>query len=262
MRRFHGRRGVHHEILCAVIQEESTERQALTAATLHNAPLHTIPIGVLRLDVPQVGGQPGEFPFDIEPGAIPVDQSTCGKSMTHVLQPGTVVTALGWRSEADSLRQFGESVFRHRTGNPAPAFGKKERGGGWCRKDAVSIFGVLFQNLYGGRMNRNITRFSKLRPPDLKDSEFEVDIRSVQTQSFVHPHSCYQQEAEKGRIGARAEPLGGGELLRMAKKLFNVFVAINVRRLAPVRIREKSYRGNLGARIDGAMPNGEAPDDP
>src|SRR5207302_11383779 len=106
MRRFHGRRGVHHEILCAVIQEESTERQALTAATLHNAPLHTIPIGVLRLDVPQVGGQPGELAFDIEPGAMLVDESTCGKSMTHVLQPGTVGTALGWCSEAVSSEGF------------------------------------------------------------------------------------------------------------------------------------------------------------
>jgi hypothetical protein len=36
----------------------------------------------------------------------------------------------------------------------------------------------------------------------VKDSEFEVDIRSVQTQSFVHPHSCRHQQAEKGRIGA------------------------------------------------------------
>ena len=38
----HGRRGVHHEILCAVIQAEGTDQQALTAATLHNASLHII----------------------------------------------------------------------------------------------------------------------------------------------------------------------------------------------------------------------------
>ena len=38
----HGRRGVHHEILCAVVQEERSDWQALTAATLHNAPLRII----------------------------------------------------------------------------------------------------------------------------------------------------------------------------------------------------------------------------
>src|SRR5215470_6464959 len=38
----HGHRGVHHEILCAVIQEERSDWQALTAATLHNAPLRII----------------------------------------------------------------------------------------------------------------------------------------------------------------------------------------------------------------------------
>jgi len=32
-----------------------------------------IPISVVYVDVPQVGGQLGEFPFDVEPGAIPVD---------------------------------------------------------------------------------------------------------------------------------------------------------------------------------------------
>jgi hypothetical protein len=34
-----GRQEVHHEILCAVIQAEGVDYQALTAATLHNAPL-------------------------------------------------------------------------------------------------------------------------------------------------------------------------------------------------------------------------------
>jgi hypothetical protein len=32
---------VHHEILCAVIQAEGTDQQALTAATPHNVPLHS-----------------------------------------------------------------------------------------------------------------------------------------------------------------------------------------------------------------------------
>src|SRR5215469_8366823 len=35
-----GRQEAHHEILCAVIQKERTDWQALTAATLHNVSLH------------------------------------------------------------------------------------------------------------------------------------------------------------------------------------------------------------------------------
>ena len=111
-------------------------------------------------------------------------------------------------------------------------------------------------------MNRNITRFPELRPPDVKDAEFEVDIRSVQTQGFVHPHSGRHQQAEKGRIGAGAESLGRGELLSLAKELLNLFVAIDVRGLAAVAMREKPYGWNLGARVDGALPKGEAPDHP
>ena len=36
----------------------------------------------------------------------------------------------------------------------------------------------------------SITRFSELPSLDAKDAEFEVDIGAVQTQGFVHPHSC------------------------------------------------------------------------
>ncbi len=36
---------INHEILCAVIQEEWPGRQALSDATLHNAPLRTIDHG-------------------------------------------------------------------------------------------------------------------------------------------------------------------------------------------------------------------------
>jgi hypothetical protein len=41
-----------------------------------------VPKGIARVDVPQIGGQLGEFSFDIEPGAIPADQGAGGKSVT------------------------------------------------------------------------------------------------------------------------------------------------------------------------------------
>jgi len=111
-------------------------------------------------------------------------------------------------------------------------------------------------------MNRHITRFPELRALDVKDAELEVDIGPVQTQGFFHPHSGRYQQAEKSHIGAGAEPLGRGELLSSTKELGNLFVAIDVRGLAAVTVREKSEGGNLGARVDGAIPKGEAPDYP
>jgi hypothetical protein len=44
---------VHHEILCAVIQAEGTDQQALTAATPHNVSLHIVFLRGLYRDVAQ-----------------------------------------------------------------------------------------------------------------------------------------------------------------------------------------------------------------
>jgi hypothetical protein len=59
-----------------------------------------------------------------------------------------------------------------------------------------------------------------------------------------------------------AEPFGRGELLSSTKKLLNLFVAVDIRGLSPVTMREKSCRRNLGARFDSAIPDSEASDDP
>jgi hypothetical protein len=54
------------------------------------------------MDVPQVGGQLGEFPFDIEPSAIPVDQGADGKAVSQIHQPWTAAApSLGWYAKAD-----------------------------------------------------------------------------------------------------------------------------------------------------------------
>ena len=52
---------VHHEILCAVIQQERTDPQALTPTTLHNAPLY---IGSGRRNLPRW------HPVDFLPSAL------------------------------------------------------------------------------------------------------------------------------------------------------------------------------------------------
>jgi hypothetical protein len=94
----------------------------------------------------------------------------------------------------------------------------------------------------------------------MKDSAIEVDIGSVQAEGFTHPHPRHCQQTEEGRKRAGAESLGRGELLGPAKQSLDFLVAIDVRRLASVSMREKSCRGNLGARFGGAVPDGEAPD--
>jgi hypothetical protein len=95
----------------------------------------------------------------------------------------------------------------------------------------------------------------------VKDSELEVDIRSIQSQGFVHPHSGRHQQAEKGRIGVGAKAFGRGKLLGSAKKLLNLFIAGDVRGLSPVTMREESCGRNLGAWFNNAIPDSEASDD-
>jgi hypothetical protein len=154
------------------------------------------------VDVPQIGGQLGKFSFDIEPAAIPEDQSADGKSVSHIMQPWTTAVALCWHAEAELLGELGEGVSSRRSGNPPPTLGDEEGWSRWCGKEATSSFGVLFQSLYRGRMNGDITRFTKLRSLDMKGSTIEVDIRSVQAENFVR---------------ARAESLARGELLGSTK---------------------------------------------
>ena len=47
---------VHHEILCAVIQEKWLDWQALSEATLHNVPLRIICLSTLNAFVPEPEG--------------------------------------------------------------------------------------------------------------------------------------------------------------------------------------------------------------
>src|SRR6266705_2749444 len=81
----------------------------------------------LQLTKQAIGGQLGEFSFDIAPGAIPVGQGAGGEPVPHVMQPRTVAATLGAGAEADLLRQLSESVMHYRSGNPLPAFAEKER---------------------------------------------------------------------------------------------------------------------------------------
>src|SRR6516165_12433524 len=106
-------------------------------------------------------------------------------------------------------------------------------------------------------MNRHIARFSELRPPDVKDALIEVDIRSIQPNDFIDSHSGRYHEAEKSCKSASTEPLGGRELLGLAKESFDLLVAVNVRGFTSVMIWEEVRRGNLGARIGGAIPGRE-----
>jgi len=105
-------------------------------------------------------------------------------------------------------------------------------------------------------MDRHVTRFSELRPPDVKDAKFDVDIRPVKAQGFAHPHCCCHQQADEGRVGILKE----SGVVEFGEGFFNLFAAIDVRWLTTVTMREKSWRGNFGEWIDGAMPDGKAPD--
>jgi len=198
--------------------------------------------------------------FDIEAGAIPLDQRACGESVSQVMQAWTATVMLSRYAQAELLRQLGEGVLRRLSGNASPALGDEERRSGWRGNEAISGFSVLLQSRYCGGMNRHIARFSELSPPDVEDSEIEVDIGLIQTNGFIHPHPGRRQQTEKSCKCAGTKPLGRGELLGLAKESFDLLVAVNVRRFTPVMIWEEVRRGNLGARIGGAIPGREASD--
>jgi hypothetical protein len=77
---------------------------------------------------------------------------------------------------------------------------------------------------------------------------------------FVDPHSRRHEQTEKGCIGTGTESLRRGELLGSAEEPFDLLVAIDVRRLASVAMREKADGWNLGTRLAGTVPEGEASD--
>ncbi len=68
----------------------------------------------------------------------------------------------------------------------------------------------------------------KTAGPDVKNSAIEVDIRPVQTEGFVHPHSRRHQQTERGCIGVGAEAFKGGELLGLAEEPFNLSLAVDM----------------------------------
>jgi hypothetical protein len=85
-----------------------------------------VPVGIVDVDVPQVGSQLGEFSFDIEPGAIPPDQSVGSISVSHVMKPWTTAVPLGRYAETEMLGQLGEGVSRSPLCNPATPLRDKE----------------------------------------------------------------------------------------------------------------------------------------
>ena len=176
------------------------------------------------------------------------------------MQPWTATVMLGRSAQAELLRDLGEGVLRRCSANALPALGDEERRSGWRGNEAVSGFNVFLQSRYRGGMNRHIARFSELRPPDEKDSEIEVDIGLIQTKDFIHPHPGRHQQTEKSCKCGGTEPLGRGELLGLAKESFDLFVAVNVRGFTSVKIWKEVRRGNLGARIGGAISDREASD--
>jgi hypothetical protein len=101
-----------------------------------------VPIRFIDMDVPEVGGQLWEFSFHVKSLSIPPDQRTSGKSVTHVMEPGTTAMALCRATETELLRYLGEGVARYPLRDPGTALGD-EKGGGRFGKDAVSRLGVF-----------------------------------------------------------------------------------------------------------------------
>jgi hypothetical protein len=52
-----------------------------------------VPVRLVDMHVPEVSGQLGDLPFDIEARSIPPEESADGKAMPHVVEPGAAAVA-------------------------------------------------------------------------------------------------------------------------------------------------------------------------
>ena len=102
-----------------------------------------VPISFIDMDVSEVGGQLWEVSFQVESLSIPLDQCESGKSVTHVMEPGTTSMALCHATETELLRYLGEGVARYPFCDPRATLGDEK---GWVRsgKDTVSRLSVVF----------------------------------------------------------------------------------------------------------------------
>ena len=75
------------------------------------------------MNMPEIRGQLWEFAFDIQSGSVPVDQRASGKSVSHIVEPGTPAMTLGYGAEAELLGQPRERVAGHAIRYPTTAFG-------------------------------------------------------------------------------------------------------------------------------------------
>src|SRR5258707_6482856 len=62
-----------------------------------------VPVRLVHMHVPEVGGQLGDLPFDIDARSIPPEERADGKAMPHVVEPGAaaVATLSRRRTQAD-----------------------------------------------------------------------------------------------------------------------------------------------------------------
>src|SRR3954452_9511352 len=62
-----------------------------------------VPVSLVRMQVPEVGGQLGDLPLDIDARSIPLEEGADGEAMPHVVEPGAaaVTTVCRRRTQAD-----------------------------------------------------------------------------------------------------------------------------------------------------------------
>ena len=102
-----------------------------------------IPVGLVDVDMSEIGGKFGKFAFDIESRAVPVDQRSDSKSMAHIQQTRAAAMPRGLWADSQLLRDLCEGVTRHAICNSSAALGYEKRGGSWSRKEPVSFVAVF-----------------------------------------------------------------------------------------------------------------------
>lgn len=149
-----------------------------------------------------------DFPFDVDPCSVPLNESPCCKAMSHVVQPGTATVAAAFQRSAkpDLARDLGEVVSSCPLGDARTTFRKKEGPDGRAGDNSFPLSSVVREDLTGGFMYRDKPRLTEFCPPKPCLSLTAVRKKYKKTAS---PESRTANSRKKRRSIQEKPPLGG-----------------------------------------------------
>ena len=155
------------------------------------------------MDVSQVGRQHWQTSLDILARAVPAQQRLDCKSMTKVVQAGTV-TGRG-PAQTDPARQLVEGSMDITDVQVISSTGDEEgRGCGAACKEALPARSILREHLLGRPMDRYEAGFAELGTANRQQTFLKIDILDLESDRLTNPQAGDTEQAEQTVIRPRA----------------------------------------------------------